>query len=133
MLNTDHEEVLLVGDLNTDFSRDTRFVNIVKDFCQRQNIQTVWSLFEIDYTYSSPCQTSFSTVDHFLYSGGLQQCFSSAGVIHRGDNISCHAPIFLEILVNCLPKKQEEIHLKPPKQNWKVATEEDIGSYRADF
>ena len=33
-----HDQAMLLGDLNSDFSRDTRFVRIVRDFCLTQNL-----------------------------------------------------------------------------------------------
>ena len=38
------ENVSLVGDLNCDFSRQTPFVQIIKEFCTEQDIQPIFSI-----------------------------------------------------------------------------------------
>ena len=131
--NNQHDQALLLGDLNADFSRNTRFVRTVKTFCQTNNLETAWNSFPIDYSYSSPSDTSFSTLDHFLVTAELSTFITDAGVIHRGDNISGHSPIYLELSVLCLPKKTFPEALKLPKQNWKEATQEDKIQYKVDL
>ena len=43
---------LIAGDLNSDFSRNTRFVNIVREFMRVHNLVTVWSSNYADFTFS---------------------------------------------------------------------------------
>ena len=128
--NNHHDQVVLLGDLNCDFSRDTRFVHTVKNFCLNQDLLSAWNMFPADFSYSSPCNGHFSLVDHFLYSKELGLNVVNAGVIHRGDNVSGHSPIFLEMRTRGLPKKQLPEIQKPPKQDWKSATGEDRIKYR---
>ena len=64
-------------------------------------------------------------MDHFLLSEQLAGHVVSAGVIHRGDNVSGHAPIFLKLVTADLPRKVLSEMKKLPKQNWKAATEKD--------
>ena len=128
-----HDQAILLGDLNSDFSRDTRFVRTVRDFCQTQDLHSAWTLFPADFSYSSPCNKHFSLVDHFMCSKGLEECIINAGVIHRGDNVSGHSPIFLEMSTFCLPKRSEVPMHRPPKQNWKEATEEDKTKYKVEL
>ena len=91
---------------------------------------SAWNRFPVDYSYSSPCNTHFSLVDHFLLSKFLGEHVLHAGVIHRGDNVSGHAPIYLDIESSQLPRKIEPEIQKIPKQNWKAATEEDKMNYK---
>ena len=103
---------------------------MVKVFCVNRDLLSVWETFSADYTYSSPCNKHFSLVDHFLHSKELGSNVVNAGVIHRGDNISGHSPIFLEMETRCLPKKQQPDIQKPPKQDWKSASGEDKAKYK---
>ena len=82
-----------------------KVVEIVKNFCQEHNLETAWNNFQIDYTFSSPGDTSFSVIDHFLYNQQFSSNVINAGVIHRGDNFSGHSPIFLELNLAVNPKK----------------------------
>ena len=125
-----HDQALVLGDLNCDFSRNTRFVQTVRNHCESLNLASAWQLFPIDYSYSSPCMTHFSIVDHFLYSKELEQNIVHAGVLHRGDNVSGHSPVFLDLITDCLPKRQIPEVKKPAKQNWREATENDKAGYR---
>ena len=79
------------------------------------------------------CYALANHVDHFLFTEELGTFVNCAGVIHRGDNISGHSPIFMELNVSCLPKKVFSEALKQPKQNWKEATPEDKIQYKIDL
>ena len=48
-----HHRFVIAGDLNMDFSRNTRFVNIVRDFFLNYNLVSVWSAFNVDFTFCS--------------------------------------------------------------------------------
>jgi len=67
--------VLICGDLNCDFRRNTQFVNSISDFVNNLNYQVIWNqahinqnIQEIDYTYSNKINgiTHCSTTDHFI-------------------------------------------------------------------
>ena len=45
-------KVILTGDLNADFDRNTNFVSHVKTFLVDNNLQSLWSLFDCDFTQS---------------------------------------------------------------------------------
>ena len=60
----------------------------------------------------------------------LEQNIVHAGVLHRGDNVSGHSPVFLDLITDCLPKRQIPEVKKPAKQNWREATENDKAGYR---
>ena len=128
-----HDQALVLGDLNCDFSRDTPFVQAVRNFCSIHHLKSVWKSFNIDYSYSSPCNTRFSVVDHFLCSQELLVNVVNAGVIHRGDNVSGHSPIFLELSTNHLPRRTIPKIQKLPKQNWGEASEEDKANYKSQL
>ena len=54
-------------------------------------------------------------------------------VIHRGDNMSRHSPILLELDVGAIPTKQKESTWLPKKQAWYKTTLVDIESYKTDM
>lgn len=91
--------IVIAGDLNCDFARDSPFVNTVRNFIMNSQLTVAWWLYPIDFTYSF-ChnnRSSFSTIDHFLFSNSSQQTIKEASVIHLGDNLSGHEPIFLSM------------------------------------
>ena len=133
--------VILVGDLNCDFSRNTRFVNIVREFMLNHNLSTVWSIFPVDFTFS---QTqirnnneifSHSCIDHFLINVAQLPNVIDAQVIHTGDNLSVHEPIYLSFKTNHVITESENPNTfaKVPKPVWSKAADEDIINYRAEL
>lgn len=44
--------IVMLGDLNYDLSRNTDFANLVKNFLVDNNISSVWTKFECDFTYA---------------------------------------------------------------------------------
>ena len=123
--NNEHDEVLWQGDINADFIRRSKYVEIVTDALEEINVVSVWNNFPIDFTYCSPTEASFSTIDHSLVSEGLESSIRDAGVIHLGDNVSGHSPIYLKLNIGSLPEHKEHERRFSPKQNWQKATLED--------
>ena len=132
--NNYFDQVILCGDFNCDFSRDTRFVETVNEFMNNQNFSDAWSIFPgVDFTYSDPSDQYFSVVDHFLLDKAVSECVVRAGVKHSGQNISGHSPIFLVLDVGMLPKKIQPSFVKYPKQIWRKATFQDKLGYKQDL
>ena len=46
----DDSYFILTGDLNSDFSRNSVFVNLVKTFLTNNDLETIWNKFNCDYT-----------------------------------------------------------------------------------
>ena len=130
---------VLMGDMNCDFKRNTRFVNIVKDFLYDENLKTVWDKFPVDFTYCHPMpnnqrQYSYSTIDHFLVNENfIEQCIDSC-VLHLGENLSKHEILYLKI--NCEQfvitqgrrNDQQDSSVKPC---WNKASSEQKDSFLA--
>lgn len=129
--NNVHDHIIWAGDINADFKRDTRHVTVVQDFLKELNLATAWSDHHVDFTYSSPDDKSFSCIDHFFYYPPVQRNIAKCGVIHRGDNISGHSPIFLTLKSDNLPHIETCESIRVPKQNWKRATEKDKLDYKS--
>ena len=132
----DNANVTLLGDLNCDFSRDTHFVNHVKNFCMENNLHSIWSKFQCDFTFTHTRVindreiTSFSVIDHFcVNSNFINECLY-AFPIHSPDNLSNHNPIFLKF--NCLFTFNEggpEASVLRSKPDWANATDIDLANY----
>ena len=128
--NTVHDHIIWSGDINADFSRTTRHVEIVKEYCIKQQLTHVWQHHDIDFTYSSPDDSAFSCIDHFFYSSSLSDHILEAKAIHRGDNISGHSPICMSVKVSQLSHIVKRDPIRKPKQNWSRATDSDISKYQ---
>ena len=111
--------------INTDFCRNSKYVDIVREEFDGFDIKSAWEKFDIDFTYCSPTDTAFSKIDHFILSQELLESVKDAGVIHLGDNVSGHSPIYLKLNTGSLPCYQEQERIYSPKQNWKKATDDD--------
>ena len=109
--SSDCRNILLAGDLNCDFKRDTLFVNTVRQFVNDNNLCIFWSLpdeseshriEEVKATYSSSVNgvEYFSCIDHFLGNQRLYNVVSEAGVINSPDNHSGHSPIYTRMNVH---------------------------------
>ena len=126
-------QILWQGDINADFSRKSKYVELVKEALEELNVKSVWNDFPIDFTFCSPTELSFSTIDHYLVSENLESGIKDAGVIHLGDNVSGHSPIYLKLNIGQLPANQEQERTFSPKQNWKKATNDDKANFKSGF
>ena len=97
--------VLFLGDINCDFRRNTRFVQSVRTFLLEQNLNQSWGKFEIDFTHFQEHNevTHVSILDHFFWSGALEQKVLEAGVILHPDNTSDHYPIYCSLDLETIP------------------------------
>ena len=136
-------QFILAGDLNCDFSRHSRFVNIIRDFFINNNLISAWSNFNIDFTFSNHSVRngnnvfSSSCIDHFVMKNSFLADVSHAQVIHLGDNLSNHDPIYLSVKINSTPhdlfeepSESDNISNKPM---WNKASSANITNYRHDL
>ena len=61
----------------------------------------------------------------------LERSIKDAGVIHLGDNVSGHSPIYLKLNIGSLPCNTEQARDFSPKQNWQKAADEDKLNFKA--
>ena len=94
-----YTDVIWVGDLNWDINRSSQFSSIMKGFVAKIGLETSWAHHNIDFTHLHTDNRSTSTIDHFLLSPRLIQLVSEAGVVHKGDNMSRHSPIWIKLRV----------------------------------
>ena len=128
--NSEYDNILWCGDINADFIRNNRFTGIVNDFINTHQLKRAWLNFSVDHTFNSPANNSTSTIDHFMFNKELFNFVETAGVIHRGDNLSGHSPIFLKLKTDKLPRTNIPTRQYLPKQCWKKATSNDKQGFK---
>lgn len=92
----DVTDVLIGGDLNTDFSRNNSLHT--KDLLEymHENTMTSWlnaGKCDVDYTCENRSNGARSLIDHFILSSNLAHLITTASVKHSGDNLSDHSAI----------------------------------------
>ena len=131
--NTNCDKVIIGGDINCDFSRNTSFVRTVAEFISSHKLKVVWNNFNIDYTHIHTDDVSTSTIDHFFMS---PDCYAStAFTLHHVDNTSRHCAIFMHVLCPPLPSgPAHAIHtdksVSEPRCAWYKASENDTNKYK---
>ena len=126
-----YNDVLWTGDINWDMRRNTEFSRIMHGFVERMGLVTLWSQHEVDYTHIHTDNKSTSIVDHFILSPRLLPLVADCGVIHRGDNLSRHSPIWVKLNLGTLPLRKESAGSIPRKPSWPKATVEHVSGYTA--
>ena len=99
---------------------------------EKLNLVTLWSHYDISHTFEQICRNgrvSHSTVDHFVVSPRLLPLVEGCGVIHRGDNLSVHSPIWLKLQVGDLPLKKQTRTRNIKKPSWSKADKEQVYNY----
>jgi len=138
--NTPHNHCVLMGDINTDFTRTTRFVDIIKQFTEEQSMLPVWNTHPIDYTYmctqerNGRLQSYFSTIDHFLTDPLLIPACKGADVIHLGDNLSNHQPVYINLSIKDLPEPTTQNNRpNDPRPMWHRAEDHHLHKYVSEL
>ena len=135
-------QVILMGDLNASFSRNSHFTLMVKNFLDENNLLTVWSKFPCDYTYSQTREhlgqitTSYSTIDHFCVDSENIIACESAASMHMGDNLSCHSPIMLKLKCDVSNLNSCTTSEPPPSKSsplWFKASSQQLNNFKSDL
>ena len=138
-LNFPNHSVIVAGDLNCEYNRNTPFVNSVRDWTIQSCLFSAWWKYPIDFTFSnfSFNRPSFSIIDHFLFNNIAETIIKEAGVSHFGNNLSNHSPIYLKIeslpLVKDSGKTNLDNNPKIYKPNWNKAKDHDVNNYKNDL
>jgi len=136
---TNCNNILLCGDINCDFSRNSNFVNIISNFIDRTGLKVFWNfpdnsenryIANVRYTYSNTVNnvTHSSVIDHFLSNERLFNAVIEADVINSADNLSNHLPIYCKLKVDQLNLEMEE-NVNAPKPSWNRANEQQRREY----
>ena len=130
---------LVLGDLNSHFSRQSRFTTIIKQFFDDLNFYIFWEntdqtvghfIHEVDFTFQQENngQISTSTIDHFAGNDMLHKSVIEAGVIHSGENTSNHSPIFTKLKFEGVDRSRETVRSRK-RVNWDRSSEEARGNF----
>ena len=129
------DDCIVQGDLNWDTTRNSAFSTVMKGFCQRLGLFTLWDSFEIDFTHIHTDLQSVSKIDHFLVNERLLGHVVEAGPLHLGDNLSRHSPIIMKLNLGQIPLKNARKPLKlPSRPLWYKSSiyDRDDYTYRLD-
>ena len=133
-----HSSVLICGDLNCDFRRNTQFVNSISGFVNNLNYQVIWNqahinqnIQEIDYTYSKTINgiTHCSTIDHFISNETFYNSITEAGKVNCPNNTSNHHPIFCKFNVDNLNRSYIS-EIPASKPSWRKANEAEKSEFK---
>jgi len=117
------DTLVIAGDINCDFSGNTKHSTNIENIMFDKDIYTLWDNFDVNFTCTARRQNIdiFFKIDHFLVS-------DSANVVHDIENLSDHCPIYYTILI---PSVQVDNVSPPPspKPSWNKASKEEKDPY----
>ena len=127
---------LLAGDLNCDFARQSGFVRTIRNFIETMGLVTFWTngenenISEVDYTHTTINNrvSYYSKIDHFVSNLRVYNAVQEASVIHSGQNLSDHCPIYCKFNAGDLDVSLEN-ETKRNVPSWKKATDDDKNTY----
>ena len=138
ILQSNVRNIFLAGDLNSDFSRNSRFTKLVQNYFEDIGLNLLWEISEQlvnvsrpSFTYTSTTNgvTSYSTIDHLACSQGLLPFIAEAGVLHSGENTSNHSAIYAKVRIGDVDLSVEKISATK-HIDWSSATEGAQLAYR---
>ena len=121
------------GDINVDFSRDSRRAQFITKFMSQLNFCSIGldARYNIDYAYNF-CMTRFSTIDHFVMMKSHLDIVNDVYVDHDPVNLSDHDPLFMKMRVSVAT-----VNLTCRKFNhrlaWYKATTEGLSKYKQEL
>ena len=91
--------VIIVGDMNTDYKRKNGRVDRLKKFLSDNDLESAWDDFEVDFTheFEKDGVTYTSTLDYLLWNTELRRSVLNSGVLHTVTNTSDHHPIYFDL------------------------------------
>ena len=106
LFTTECKNVILVRDINCDFSRPTQFVQSIRTFAEEKGLNIFWNLSdndrieEVSFTYRNTVNniTHTSTIDHFLSNERFYRSVTKAAVIIHPDNMSGPLPYSVSLI-----------------------------------
>ncbi len=132
--NVNCDGIVLGGDLNSDFSHHSGFVNNINMFMNNHDLQSLWNIFNVDYTYRHTDGVSTSTIDHFIVSNSAFNKCCRGCVTHIMDNTSNHSVINLSVEMNSfVPHNVEYEKTVTSKIDWYKASSHDINLYECNI
>ena len=108
----DCHQIILDGDLNTDFSRKSSLHPLpLTEFMTDQYMKCGLShvLSEVDYTYRSKINDECSTLNHFIMTENIFNLVNKYNSVHEGDNLSDHSALQLHLDIPIAEQRQQSI------------------------
>ena len=129
--NTEHEYVILGGDMNCDFSRSTIHVNSVNALLTELDLKCgiYHESSDVDYTFQSKGSNASSLIDHFATSNPVFHSLVSYTKYCSIDNFSDHEAVTCKFNLNVELLQNSEKHFNA-KSAWYKASAEDLSQYR---
>ena len=128
----DFDNILLFGDINADFLRNSGHVQSVQRYLNERLLTKSWEQFDADFTHTyedGNNVTHTSKIDHFFWNSGLDSMIEDAGVVHNIDNSSDHCPIYCVINCNVQENNDTASRYVLPRPSWKKASDEEKNNY----
>ena len=131
ILEFDGSQIILCGDLNSDFSRHSLHVEMVREFLLKYDLDSDCN--SVDYTFESYDGRVRSKIDHIVHStrSSVFSC-NPVNVYHTGDNLSCHSPMHTKIACSFAPAPAC-CHNPGLRFLWSTASEQDICNYKSQL
>ena len=128
---TDFHHLIIGGDINADFGRKTRFVDMIREFIASTGMCKSWDGFPVDFTHVTEKEgiTYTSTIDHFMWNASFDDLVDDAGVINSPENMSDHCPIFCHFSLPAPKGEAKESKSKPKIPSWSRAKEENRAAF----
>ena len=122
IIENDFTEFIWNGDVNADFGRKTRFIDLVEIYVNDNNMIRSCERFDVDVTHAhnSGDITYTSTIDHFFWNSCLDTHVFSAGVLHLPSNLSDHSPVYCIIQNKESVLQNHDINIRKSIPSWKT-------------
>ncbi len=121
------DHFVLGGDINADFTRNTKFVRIIEEFINKIGVCRSWNEYPVEFTHFMERDgiTHISTIDHFYRNDMFTEQIVDAGALHLIENQSDHCPIFCKFKLPMDTKEETNKNTKNKRfiPSWKNAKE----------
>ena len=112
-----NKKVAIIGDFNSDLSRNSQFDNVLKNIINNEDLICVdhWFTQQVDYTYFSG--NNRSRIDHVLVNIKMAECIDQVNIMQDSINTSDHLALSLNLHLSNLN------NFKTAKKNKKLRTD----------
>ena len=115
--NNDASNIIIAGDFNTSFNRNSPQSNELRRFCTNEDLEVCRNLACAKVSYTFECMRSHSRteIDHCLVSSGLSCYVKDYHVLDDVDNMSDHLPLVTQFDIACeyLETRNPTVKRKP--------------------
>ena len=135
--NNDFANIMLVGDFNCHFQRNSKFTSTVENWLRDVHLKSLWTIDDsrvedVDFTFTKVVNDSvfYSMIDHFAVCDRMISGLESASVLHDGTNTSNHSPIFATFDVGKMDLQTEQIG-RHSRVSWDNASEDAKSNFKS--